>query len=286
LNAVAFPLEGDLAAAYPLTLSMPRFRLHYAPQTFPAVDPAALALLAQRGLDNLESIYPDTLQGDFDIYVAGRLFAPPDQALRGRSFSERRQNFILHDGTGNYADQQYIFGHEITHLFLWNVYGPPGNALVSEGAAVDAGMRLAEPLGHLALEPFCAAYLQAGALPPLSSMRFEGHIYDLPNYYAAGCFVRYLNQTYGAVAFGSIYSSLDFPTAYGGKGLAALEAEWRAALALVELPPGLGLAALVAQVETLRSDYRALFESFDPLDPADWESYRLLDERRIRLLSQ
>jgi hypothetical protein len=236
-------------------------------------------------LEQLETTYPAALPGDFDVYVAGSLFAPPDQALRGRSFSLDRQTFFLHDGSGSYADQQYIAAHEITHLFMWNVYGQPGNALVSEGAAVENGMRLAEPLGHLPLEQFCAAYLQAGALPALSSMAFEGHIYNLQNYYAAGCFVRYLNQAYGAEKLGRVYSSLDYPAAYG-KGLAELEAGWRAALAQVPLDPGLDPARLVADVAAIQQDYRALFAAFDPLDPAQWEAYRLLDARRIDLLSK
>jgi LysM repeat protein len=192
-------LEGDLAAAYPLTWETSRFTLHYRPDTFVAIDPLAVSELVGNGLANDEYLFQTSLVDHFDVYVAGSIFEPPSRALRGRSYSYDLRYHFLHDGSGNVADQQYIATHELTHLFTWNVFGMPASTMLSEGAATYAGMAMIAGSSHLPLETFCATYMQAGALPFISnSLSYNGHNIDLENYYASGCFVGYLLQVYVA----------------------------------------------------------------------------------------
>lgn len=275
-------LEGDLAAAYPATLQTERFTLHYTPGTYPARDPAAVAALVTRGLQQLETTFQVPLSGRFDVYAAGSLFARPDQALRGRSFSAARRTFFLHDGSGNAADQQYIVAHELTHLFTWNVFGRPSSALLSEGAAVYVGSLTIRGSDHLPIATFCAAYRQAGALPSLTgNLSFQGHIRDLPYYYTAGCFVQYLIETYGVEKFGQLYPTGDYTGLYG-QSLAVLEAAW---LVTVDAAPPVTFdpTALVTAVAQVGQAYSDLFDTFSG-QPNELAAYPFIDAARLAVL--
>ncbi|MBK8051022.1 MAG: hypothetical protein IPK16_30370 [Anaerolineales bacterium] len=111
-----------------------------------------------------------------------------------------------------------------------NVYGAAVSVMLSEGVAVYAGMELIADSSHMPIRTFCSAFHQAGALPRISqSLDYLGHIRNLENYYAAGCFVKFLIERYGAPTFGQLYPTADFVTVYG-KSVEALEAEWIADL--------------------------------------------------------
>ena len=276
-------LEGDLTAAYPLSWETSRFTLHYAPDTFTAIDPFAVSELVSNGLTHDEYLFQASLPDHFDVYAAGSIFEPPSRALRGRSYSYELRYHFLHDGSGNAADQQYIATHELTHLFTWNVFGMPASTMLSEGAATYAGMAVITGSAHLPLDTFCAAYLQAGALPSVSSsLSYNGHNIDLENYYASGCFVGYLLQVYGPAAFAQLYASGDYLGIYG-QSLSSLEADWRAYTATLPLPAWLDAAALVTQVAALTTAYENFFPYFYGT-PANMEAYYTLDQARLALL--
>lgn len=276
-------LEGDLGAAYPAVLSTGRFTLHYTPGTEAAAHAGEVADMVDRALAHIEQLLAVRLDGTFDVYLAGSLFAPPDQALRGRSFSARRQLFVLYDGTGNPADRQYIVTHELTHLVAWNTLGQPSSALLSEGLAVYAGVTHIAGSAHLPPEAFCTAYDQAGQLPRVSTaLRFEGHIYDLPNYYTAGCFARYLVETYGVAKWKALYPTGNYTGIYG-RSLAELEREWTAYLQAhpypLPFPPG-DLIRATAEVDRAYEDLFARFSG----TPEEFARYRRVDAARIALL--
>lgn len=276
-------INGDLSHAYPLALDGERFTLHYQPGMFPAQDPSAIAQLEQSGLDFLESFTGLRLESRYDVYVAGSNFEPPNRALRGITVSAYLKTFFLHDGTGNVDDQRYITTHELTHLFLWNTIGSPASPMLSEGVAVYTGMEMIQNSKHMPIETFCAAYLQAGALPSVSgTLSLAGHIFDLQNYYAAGCFVKYLVDTYGLDSFELVYHSGDYIGVYG-KSLSSLESEWRVYLAAVLVPAELDPAELVSAVSDLASNYRIFFSGFTG-NPRQLDAYRELDKARIALL--
>lgn len=276
-------LEGDLDAAYFVMRQTPRFTLHYALGTYPAQDFVGVETMVSRALAHLESSLQTTLTGTFDVYVAGSLFAAPDTALRGRSFPAARRYFFLHDGAGNPADQQYIAARELTYLFMWNVFGRPASVLLSEGAATYMGMSLIADSSHIPLDTFCAAYRQAGKLPRVSTnLSFKGRLVDLPNYYAAGCFVQYLITTYGPEKFGQLYSSGNYSGVYG-KSLTALEKDWLAAIQAANVVVPFEPAALVAAVNAVDKAYTTLFGNFSGT-PAQMAAYLAVDAARIALL--
>ena len=277
-------LEGDLYTAYPQVYETERLTLHTTPNTYPALNEEALAAMELSALQHIETLFQSELTSHFDVFVAGSVYAPPDRTLRGRSFSLNLQTLFLHDGTGNTADQQYIATHELTHLFTWNVFGAPVSTMLSEGAAVYSGMQAIRGQGHLPLETFCAAYLQAGLLPRVSgSLSFEGHILDLQNYYAAGCFVGYLIEVYGPYNFGQLYPSGDFEAVYG-KDASELEDDWREVLALELIPTGLSPERLISSVSRLERAYLNFFSDFSGTT-VQLGAYRELDLARLALLS-
>lgn len=276
-------LTGDLAAAYPLTWEAERFTLHFTPGTLPAAQPDQVAALVQRGYDHLERLLQRPLSGGFDVYPAGVLFAAPDQALRGRSFSPQRRVFFLYDGSGAAWDRQYIVGHELTHLYTWNAIGAPSSTMLSEGLAVYAGAELVKGEGMLSLTEICLAYQRAGALPWVAgTLAYRGHIRDMENYYAAGCFVQHLVQTYGVDALARLYPTGDYVGVYG-KTLAALAGEWQESLAGSAVTLSFDPVQFVAGAAAVKNGYTALFTAFQP-NAESLTRYAELDAARISLL--
>lgn len=276
-------IEGDLATEYPETLTTERFALHFVPETYPAQNAAATAAMVTHGLEHIEQTFAQPLTGSFDVYAAGSIFAAPNQALRGFSVSASRRYFFLHDGTGSLADQQYIVTHELTHLYAWNVFGRPVSAMLSEGAAVSTGMSAVAGEGHLPLQVFCAAYDLAGLLPRVSgNLSFQGHIRDLDNYYAAGCFVQYLLELYGPEKFAQLYPTGDYSGVYG-KSLPTLESDWKASLAEYHVEVTFEPETLVEAVDAVAAAYEQLFDNFRGT-PEEMRAYRALDGARIALI--
>jgi len=276
-------LNSDLLTAFPATVAGERFTLHYDPTSPPAIAPAELAALVAQVLAHHEQLLDVALGGQFDVYAAGTLFAAPDQALRGHSFSRHRYFQVVVDNDIASAAQRYIVAHELTHLFAWNTFGVPSSVLLSEGLAVYAGLDfVGDEL--LPLHDFCAAYSQADALPHVSDdLAYLGHIRNLEHYYAAGCFVQFLIERYGVTAFAQLYPTGDYVNVYG-QSLAALEAEWLAETATRPLATPLDPTALVAAVTETKRAYLDLLVNFDGR-PEQVDAYRRLDAQWVAVLA-
>ena len=155
--------------------------------------------------------------------------------------------------------------------------------MLSEGAAVYSGMNAILDSDYLSLDTFCAAFLQAGELPRISSsLSYQGHNLDLQNYYAAGSFVGYLIRTYGTELFGRLYSTGDFTGIYQ-RSLPSLEEDWRQYLTSVPIPDGLDPTRLVSSVKDVTSEYGQFFPVFQGTNN-QIAAYRELDKARLALL--
>lgn len=276
-------LEGNRTAGYPYLLDKEKFTLRYQRDTFASVDPEAVAGLVQNALNNVQTIFGIDLAGRFTAYAAGTLFEPPNQYLRGRSFSSARETLFLYDGTGDAADQQYIIAHELTHLYMWNTFGVPSSVLLSEGAAVFSGMNAIATSDHLTLKNVCKLLYDAGALPNVSSeLGFSGHNYDLANYYTAGCFVGYLVDKYSTSSIGQLYPNSNYGNVFG-KSLVDLERDFEKSLSAQPAVQGIDPNAFATQMEKISKTYRSFFPAFAPT-AKNLEAYRLLDHARLELL--
>lgn len=276
-------LEGDLQAAYPLTLKGDRFTLHYQPETPAARAPDQVRQLVESALSHIEGKLDVRLEDDFDVYIAGSLFAPPDTALRGRSFSSERRNFYLYDDTGTPNERRYLITHELTHLVIWNTVSRPSSVMLHEGVAVYTGEEALAAAGFIPLAHFCAAYQQSGQLPPLSESRaYLGHIRDLDLYFASGCFVQYLIEEYGLSDFKQLFTSGDYPGIYG-RTPSQLEQEWISTLEATSNELTFEAGDLVSSLSSLADAYDLLFDDFRGTS-SQMAAYRELDQARIAVL--
>ena len=276
-------LEGNLAAAYPLTLESERFAMHYQPDTPADRAPDKVAETVESALDHIEQKLRVTMEKPFDVYIAGSLFAPDDTALRGRSFSSQRRNFYLYDGSGTPQERNYLITHELTHLVIWNTVSRPSSVMLHEGLAVYTGIEAMEAAGFIPLQHFCAAYQQAGQLPRLGGRRsYLGHIRDLDLYFAAGCFVTYLIDEYGITDFKRLFTSGDYPGIYD-LTQSQLEAQWIDTLDAVAGDLAFDPEELVASVADVTAAYDELFGDFSG-SPAEMAAYQELDLARIAML--
>jgi hypothetical protein len=273
--------KGEMLSAYPLSVEQGRFTFHYMPQTYPAVDPAAVAKLFENGLINDERLFGRRLNSHFDVFGTGLFYEIPNQYLRGHSYSKDLYIAFLHDGSGDAVDQQYLAAHEMTHLYMWNTFGQPMSFLLSEGAAVYAGKSLIASSDTIQLEQFCKAYEMSGKLPKISDedLSYKGQNYDLENYYAAGCFVKYLIEIYGVEKLGTVYASDQYIDVYG-KSLQDLEIEWHTALHNLNIPVPFDPQELIDLNAQLKAGYLRFFADIftrpDMIRP-----YMLLDQARL-----
>ncbi len=277
------PLSGDFQKGYPLTIETARLTLHYQPNSFAAQDRESLIKMLETAQAHIEKLLQVRLDGRLDAYAVGSLFASPDTALRGRSFSAQRRFFFLYDGSGTPADRQYILTHEMTHLVTWNTMGQPASVMLHEGVAVYTGMELVKDEGFLPLSTFCAAYYQIGRLPGMTtSLSFQGHIRNLDTYYAAGCFVQFLVEKYGTSLFAKVYRTGDYNAIYG-KSLSSLEKEWVTSIRSSSTPLSFDSNELAHGVTQIADAYDRLFTNFTGT-ATQMAAYRELDQARMALL--
>jgi LysM repeat protein len=275
------PLSGDLHAAYPRRLEGERFTLHYVPEHHAPDDVERVQETVTQALVHIEATLGVTLEVSFDVYVAGRLFAPPDRALRGRSFSTARRLFLLDDGTGSPAERQYLTTRLLTHLVAENTLGQPASSLLREGLAVYVGMTGEAAADFVSPAQACAGYHQVEMLPRVSQeLVFAGPIRNPMNYHVAGSFVGYLIERLDLEAFADLYTTGDYEVIYGAT-LGELEAAWISELEDVNIP--FNAQVWSATVTVVEDAYARLFTGYDGT-PAEVAAYRALDAARVALL--
>ncbi|MDQ3328219.1 MAG: hypothetical protein M3506_06830, partial [Chloroflexota bacterium] len=227
------------------------------------------------------------LRGEVGYYLAWAIFPPPDPGLRGYSRGGERVIFQLYDGSGTRLERQYLAAHELTHQIAAESIGAASSTMLSEGLAMYAGQSYLLADRHISLDGFSRAALDDGRLIPITqlsdgSVRFMGRLPQRYPYDEAGSFVGYLIRTYGLPAFKRVYTSGDYTGVYG-KGLAALEKEWRAYL---RSPRATGPFAPDSRrylngIEAVQAGYERLYAALDSGRPVPLTAYHALDAARI-----
>jgi hypothetical protein len=155
--------------------------------------------------------------------------------------------------------------------------------MLSEGVAVWSGMTRISDSDHMPIRDFCWAYLQEGQLPHVStSLPFRGHIRDLENYYASGCFVQFLVNRDGTEKLAALYSTGNFSGIYGAS-LATLEQEWIADLQNDASDLPFLSSDLIATVDDVALAYDRFFSGFQGTE-TEMAAYPELDQARLALL--
>jgi formylglycine-generating enzyme required for sulfatase activity len=139
-----------------------------------------------------------------------------------------------------------VIAHELAHVIAgsfargpFRVAGPLGGVLPDpgriEGYAVAAAP---DENDELSSEDWSAAMLKLGVLPPLTTLfqlDFLGQSASKA-YTVSGAFVAFLRDRYGAPALRRWYAGEPLDAATGGRSLAALEVDFRKALAARPIP--------------------------------------------------
>jgi LysM repeat protein len=279
-------LEGDLGAAYPLALAGPRVTIHYQPGSFTEVsDPQVVLDNAEEALVLVEQTLGVTFPGTVDVYLAGSLFASPNQALRQRPYPAQRRVFILYDGSGSAAERRYLLAHELTHVVAWHTYGIPGSVLLSEGLATYAGLPYLAEGGFVGYQDFCRALARTNRVPSLAVIEnsvqgFLDPVRSLYNYNTGACFVGYLFEQGGAPAFSQVYSASDYQEVYG-KSLQSLGESFTLQINSGAFQIGFDPERLVAYYDEVATGYDLLFASANPEQTA----YETLDDARLAVVT-
>jgi hypothetical protein len=166
-----------------------------------------------------------------EIYLDHRSF--PHVSLRHE---------IVHAVASEFGD--WLFGVAARTVLGLPLLVSPG---LIEGLAVAVDW---PPEGDRTPHEAVRALVEMGAKPSLHeliSLSFFG-VSSARGYTTAGSFVRFLIDTYGIAAVRRVYRTVDFEGTFG-KPLAALEAEWLAMIATIELPE--------SAIETSREQFRA-----------------------------
>ncbi len=279
-------LNSELEQNYPLVREEARYTVHYQPDTYTSENIDAVVTLADEALSISEERLGVTLEGTFDLYLAGTLYAAPNAHLRGVSRSADRNVFLLVDGSGDPGENLYLFTHEITHMVAWNTYGAPSSTLLSEGVATYAGQVALEENGYTSYDQLCTAAYEAGETPSLTQIErdwqsYQGHIRNYFNYFSSGCFVSWLIDTYGLEPISQLYSSSDYVGLYG-ETLAGLDSLWRddleARLDTLTLDSG---TLTQYSAETAQA-YAYVLGSFNDTDTL-FQAYIAVDQARLAL---
>jgi LysM repeat protein len=286
-SVVSWPrsiLDGDLNANYPLLYEGERFRLHYQPGTYTAAHLNETVALIEQALNRVETTLDVRLDGSFDLYMAGTLFASPNAHLHGLSQSLDRRTFVLNDGSGTAADRAYFLTHELTHLVAWNTWGAPSSTMLSEGLATYVGRPLLEQAGYLPYDQVCLAAYASGQLPSVAAVErdwqaFQGHIRHSFNYFGSACFIDYLIETYGLEPLSRLYHTSDYVNLYGAS-LQELDTAWQAVLAARQSELTVDPVALTAYTQELELAYDLVFDNYDSTDRMQ-QAYLAVDQARI-----
>lgn len=156
-----------------------------------------------------------------------------------------------------------VMGHELAHVVAgsfgrgpFRVSGPLGG-LVPDPGRIEGVATAATPSDdpELTLAEWSRAMLDLGLLPPLRDVFRLGFLGENSSkaYTVAGAFIAFLRDRHGAGAVRRWYAGESLESITGGKGLEALDAEFRAALA------GAPMAPEVLEAARARFDRPAIF---------------------------
>jgi tetratricopeptide (TPR) repeat protein len=155
-----------------------------------------------------------------------------------------------------------VLRHELAHVVAgafgqgpFRVSGPLRGWVPDPGRIEGLAVAAAPDDGDLTLPEEARAMLDLGLLPPLERvfrLSFLGENSSTA-YTVAGAFVAWMRDKYGREALARWYGGASLASLAGGKSLEALEAEWKASLGSVRLPPG------ALEAARLRFDRPAIF---------------------------
>ena len=203
---------------------------------FPAERADEVAAQARKGLDDVNQRLGTNDNGRIEILLADQMYLKDDcHGCQGYAFSDRRQVFILQDGSMADDEFQALLTHEIGHVIAGNHIALPHVATLFLAEGLSTWLMTPDLVAQGYIEPrqIAAWAWKVGKIPPIMELRkamFEGRTGARHEYDPAASFTEFVIATYGLPAYKSIYAG-ELPDDVIGKSYQQLEQEWHGWLA-------------------------------------------------------
>ncbi len=212
------------------------FVIAWRPGAFPPERANEVAAQARKGLDDVNQRLGTNDNDKIEILLADQMYLKEDcHGCQGYAFSDRRQVFILQDGSMAEEEFQALLTHEIGHVISGNHIALPHVATLFLAEGLSTWLMTPDLVVQGYIEPrqIAAWAWKVGKIPPILDLRkakFEGRTGARHEYDPAASFTEFVIGAYGLPAYKSIYAG-ELPDAVIGKSYQDLEQEWHAWLA-------------------------------------------------------
>ena len=264
------------------------FVIAWRPGAFPPERAEEVAAQARKGLDDVNQRLGTNDNERIEILLADQMYLKDDCAgCQGYAFSDRRQVFILQDGSMADDEFQALLTHEIGHIVAGNHIALPHVAtlLLAEGLATWLMTPDLIAQGYIEPRQIAAWALKVGKIPPILELRkakFEGRTGARHEYDPAASFTEFVIATYGVPAYKSIYAG-ELPDDVIGKSYQQLEQEWHGWLAEWAdnaLPNGVTAETWWGTSDIIKQGFETLYNDETSVNQ---EQYAMLATARVAL---
>jgi hypothetical protein len=255
---------------------------------FPAERADEVAAQARKGLDDVNQRLGTNDNGRIEILLADQMYLKDDcHGCQGYAFSDRRQVFILQDGSMAVDEFQALLTHEIGHVIAGNHIALPHVAtlFLAEGLATWLMTPDLVAQGYIEPRQIAAWAWKVGKIPPIMELRkakFEGRTGARHEYDPAASFTEFMIATYGLPAYKSIYAG-ELPDDVIGKSYQQLEQEWHGWLAEwadTTLPNGVTAETWWGASDVVKQGFETLY---DDETSVTQQQYAMLATARVAL---
>ncbi len=209
------------------------FVIAWPPGAFPESRADEVAAQARIALDEVNRQLGTNDNGRIEILLADEMYVAADcVGCQGFAFSDRRQVFILQDGSMSDEEFQALLTHEIGHVIAGNYIALPHVATLFMAEGLATWLMTPDLVAEGFIEPrqIAAWAWKIGIIPSFWELRkaeFEGRTRARAEYDPAASFTQYVIETYGMEAYKRIYDG-ELPDDAMGKSYNELEQEWHA----------------------------------------------------------
>ncbi len=207
----------------------------------------------------------------------------PQTAVRSYYDQDKNQLYVLHDGSGNFADLNFQLTYGLSRLWGEQVWEGSPDTVLREGMAYSVADTRSNGSGNLKLCDVAWAYQQRGRLPKLTVMNSLDLEWtrNMVNLSTAGCYYSYLSETYGQDVAQTLYQSGDY-SSMNSESFAAEESLFADWLMQYEPSQVIDTEMFVEQMDRLLEMNKLFFADFER-----WENnidiYYALDQARLGL---
>jgi hypothetical protein len=264
------------------------FIIAWRPGAFPEERAAEVALMARKGLADVNAKLGTSDNGPIEILLSDQMYLKDDcHGCQGYAFSDFRQVFILQDGSMAPEEFQALLTHEIGHVVAGSNIELPHIATLFLAEGLSTWLMTPDLVAEGFIEPrqIAAWAWKVGKISPILELRkakFEGRTGARHEYDPAASFTEFVIETYGLDVYKSIYAG-ELPDDVVGKSYTDLEQEWHAwlsAWADIALPNGVNAESWWGASDIVKQGFDRLYTDETTVTQ---QQYALLATARVYL---